>query len=98
MASTTLMPMMIAAHFGWVVKSSRRQTRCFLPDCSATSVRCLGIGSRVAEQDGQKDQICEDKDNYADAGGDREIPDDLNTDQHQHCKAYGVGQQSGQPR
>ena len=50
----------------------------------------------VAEQHRQQDQVGEDQDGDAQAGGERQVLDDVDVDHHQHREADRVGEQRGE--
>ncbi|MCY1282274.1 hypothetical protein D9M70_311060 [compost metagenome] len=52
--------------------------------------------AEVGEQHRQQHQVGEDQHRHTDAGGDRQVLDHRNVDQHQHGEAHGVGQQRGE--
>ncbi|MNY15055.1 hypothetical protein D3C86_1482520 [compost metagenome] len=56
----------------------------------------LGTDADIGQRHRHQQQRGEDQHGDTDTGGDRQVLDHRNVDQHQHRKAHGIGQQRGQ--
>ncbi|MCY1208694.1 hypothetical protein D9M72_203280 [compost metagenome] len=51
----------------------------------------------IGQQHRQQQQVGEDQHRHANTGGDRQILDDRDIDQHEHGETHGIGQERGEP-